>query len=124
MAGGLVYGFFCAVLFIALKNSLPYLFTNNSEVTAMASALLIFGAVFQVSDTSQAIGVGLLRGIKEVKLPTAYVAIAYWIIGIPIGYYLAFKHNMGASGIWIGFVAGLTVSAMLLNLRFLNKTKF
>jgi MATE family multidrug resistance protein len=123
IAGGLIYGFFCAGLFIALKNVLPFIFTNDVKVTAMASTLLIFGALFQVSDTSQAIGVGLLRGIKEVKLPTAFVGIAYWLIGIPTGYYLAFKINMGASGIWIGFVAGLTVSALLLNKRFLNKTK-
>jgi MATE family multidrug resistance protein len=123
MAGGLIYGSICAISFILLRNALPFLFTSNIQVTTMASTLLMFAALFQVSDASQAIGVGLLRGIKEVKLPTAFVGIAYWIIGIPTGYYLAFKMNMGASGIWTGFVAGLTVSALLLNARFLNKTR-
>jgi MATE family multidrug resistance protein len=121
--GGLIYGLSCAILFILFRNLLPFIFTNDIDVAAITSSLLILGALFQVSDSSQAIGVGLLRGIKEVKLPTLFVGIAYWVIGIPTGYYLAFKLNMGARGIWIGFVAGLTVSAILLNIRFLNKTK-
>lgn len=123
IAGALSYGTFCAVLFITLRSYLPYLFTDNTVVAATAGSLLIFGALFQVSDTSQAIAVGLLRGIKDVKLPTAFVGIAYWIIGIPTGYFLAFELKLGASGIWIGFVAGLTVSSVLLNARFLSKTK-
>ncbi len=123
MAGGLLYGIFCGLLFILMKNQLPRLFTNNNEVAAIASGLLIMGALFQISDATQAIGVGLLRGVRDVKLPTAFVAIAYWVIGIPVGYYLAFKMKMGATGIWIGFIFGLTVSSILLNSRFLNKTK-
>ena len=121
--GGLAYGFICALLFVALQSYLPFIFTNNTEVAAIASTLLVLGALFQISDATQAIGVGLLRGIRDVKLPTAFVAIAYWVIGIPVGYYLAFKLNLGASGIWIGFIAGLTASSVLLNMRFLNKTK-
>lgn len=123
IVGGLVYGSICGLLFILLRNYLPFGFTKNNEVAAIASTLLIFGALFQVSDATQAIGVGLLRGRKDVKLPTLFVAIAYWVIGIPVGYYLSFKANMGAPGIWLGFVAGLTVSSILLNYRFLNKSK-
>jgi MATE family multidrug resistance protein len=81
------------------------------------------GAIFQISDATQAIGVGLLRGIKDAKIPTLFVAIAYWIIGIPVGYFLSFQFGMGPSGIWIGFITGLTVSSILLNGRFLKKSK-
>jgi MATE family multidrug resistance protein len=112
----------CGVFFIVFRDSLPKLFNDNAEVVAIATTLLVWGAVFQISDATQAIGVGLLRGIRDVKLPTAFVAIAYWVIGIPAGYYLAFPMKMGASGIWLGFVCGLTVSSVLLNYRFLNKT--
>jgi MATE family multidrug resistance protein len=119
--GGLVYGSICGILFIGFSNYLPLGFTNNADVAAIASTLLIYGALFQISDATQAIGVGLLRGRKDVKLPTLFVAIAYWIIGIPVGYYLSFTLKMGANGIWLGFVAGLTVSSILLNLRFLKK---
>lgn len=121
ITGGLIYGLICAILFVVLRNVLPVLFTNNKEVAAVSSYLLVFAALFQVSDATQAIGVGLLRGIRDVKLPTAFVAIAYWILGIPVGYFLAFPLNMGASGIWLGFVIGLTASSVLLNTRFLKK---
>ncbi len=123
MLGGLAYGLICGIFFILFKNQLPYLFTNNLGVATISSTLLVLGAFFQISDATQAIGVGLLRGIRDVKLPTVFVAVAYWVIGIPIGYYLAFTMQMGASGIWIGFIIGLTVSSILLNLRFLNKSK-
>jgi MATE family multidrug resistance protein len=121
--GGLIYGSVCAILFIALRNSLPLLFTNNTGVAAVSSSLLVFAALFQISDATQSIGVGLLRGIKDVKLPTAFVAIAYWFIGIPVGYFLSFPLGMGASGIWLGFVTGLTASSILLNTRFLKRSK-
>lgn len=123
LIGGLAYGTICGILFIIFQHKLPYFFTNNAEVAAIASGLLVLGAIFQISDATQAIGVGLLRGIKDVKLPTAFVAIAYWLIGIPVGYMLSFKLKMGPAGIWIGFITGLTVSSVLLNGRFLNKTK-
>ncbi|HEX8332750.1 MAG TPA: MATE family efflux transporter [Segetibacter sp.] len=123
MGTSLIYGLICAILFVAFRDSLPRIFNNNAIVVSIASTLLLWGALFQISDATQAVGVGLLRGIRDVKLPTAFVAIAYWVIGIPVGYYLAFEIEMGASGIWLGFVSGLTVSSILLNSRFLNKTK-
>jgi MATE family multidrug resistance protein len=123
IAGGLAYGLACGILFIIFQHQLPFAFTNNYEVASMASTLLVMGAIFQISDATQAIGVGLLRGIKDAKVPTLFVAIAYWVIGIPVGYFLSFKINMGASGIWIGFITGLTVSSILLNSRFLKKSK-
>lgn len=123
IAVGLFYGLICALFFIIFRHSLPKLFNNNVDVLAIATTLLVWGALFQISDATQAIGVGLLRGIRDVKLPTVFVAIAYWVIGIPVGYFLAFPFGMGASGIWIGFVSGLTVSSILLNYRFLSKSK-
>lgn len=123
ISGGLIYGLICGILFVILRNILPLIFTNNPEVASVSSSLLVFAALFQISDATQSIGVGLLRGIKDVKIPTAFVAIAYWLIGIPVGYFLSFKLNMGASGIWLGFVTGLTASSVLLNTRFLKKSK-
>lgn len=120
--GGLTFGVMCGLLFIVFKDHLPYWFTKNAEVAQVAGILLIVAAIFQISDATQAIGVGLLRGIRDVKLPTLYVAIAYWVIGIPVGYLLAFTFNWGVTGIWVGFVSGLSVSSLLLNKRFLNRT--
>lgn len=123
ISGGLIYGSVCGLLFIIFRNVLPLLFTNNAEVAAVSSSLLVFAALFQISDATQSISVGLLRGIKDVKLPTVFVAIAYWLIGIPVGYFLSFTLKMGAAGIWLGFVTGLTASSILLNTRFLKKSK-
>ncbi|MEJ7740671.1 MAG: MATE family efflux transporter [Chitinophagaceae bacterium] len=116
----LVYGTFCALGFILFRYELPKAFNKNAEVLQMASLLLLFAAVFQISDSTQAIGAGLLRGIKDVKIPTLLIAIAYWVIGLPAGYALAFVFNMGASGMWLGFIIGLTLASGFLIIRFLR----
>jgi len=116
--GGLIYGVLAALLLIILGVYLPYIFTKNDMVAKSATLLLIYAALFQISDSTQAIGVGLCRGVRDVIRPTIYVAIAYWGIGIPIGYFLAFPYHLGVVGIWIGFVTGLSFSAILLNYRF------
>ncbi len=114
----LIYGGFCAIIFIIFRNQLPYLFNDEHKVVSLASFLLLFAAIFQVSDSTQATSAGLLRGIKDVKVPTVFIAIAYWVIGIPVGCLLAFYYKMGAVGIWIGFIVGLSFSALFLSLRF------
>ena len=121
---GLIYGVMAGLLLILLGRYLSDIFSTNKEVISLATSLLVFAAIFQVSDATQAIGVGLCRGVKDVIRPTIYVAIAYWIIGIPIGYLLAFHFNMGAAGVWIGLVLGLTISSILLNFRFFKNLKF
>ncbi|MBA4166483.1 MAG: MATE family efflux transporter [Chitinophagaceae bacterium] len=119
----LVYGMFCALFFIAFRYSLPKVFNENILVVETASLLLLFAAFFQISDSTQAIGAGLLRGIKDVKVPTILVAVAYWVIGIPVGYVLAFNFGLGASGMWLGLTLGLTMSSLFLMLRFLTMSK-
>jgi MATE family multidrug resistance protein len=114
----LIYGTFCAITFVLLRNQLPLIFNGNTKVVQMASYLLLFAALFQISDSTQAVSAGLLRGIKDVKVPTVFIAIAYWAVGIPVGCLLAFYFKMGAAGIWSGFIAGLTFSATFLTLRF------
>ena len=120
---GLLYGAFSGLLLIAFGKYLPYVFTQNGAVVEAATTLLLFAAIFQISDATQAIGVGLCRGVKDVIWPTVYVAIAYWVIGIPIGYLLAFTYKMGAAGIWIGLVIGLSASSILLNYRFFKRIR-
>ena len=102
---------------------LPPVFNKEPQVVATASYLLLFAAIFQISDSSQAVGAGLLRGLKDVKVPTFFIAVAYWAIGIPAGYYLAFHAGMGAAGIWTGFIVGLSAAAIFLLFRFLKMTR-
>jgi MATE family multidrug resistance protein len=119
----LIYGTFCLIVFMCFNNHLPKFFNDEVEVIEIAATLLFWAAIFQISDSVQAISAGLLRGIKDVKMPTVFIFIAYWVIGIPLGYYLAFYKGFGASGIWIGFILGLTTSAIFLSLRFLHLSK-
>lgn len=119
----LLYGLFCAICFTVFRSQLPHLFNDNAQVLQMASLLLLFAAIFQISDSTQAIGSGLLRGIKDVKIPTTLVAIAYWGIGLPVGYVLAFHFNMGAAGMWLGLITGLTFNSIFLIIRFLRMTR-
>ncbi|MFT4030795.1 MAG: MATE family efflux transporter [Siphonobacter sp.] len=119
----LLYGTFCAISFSLLRNVLPELFNKNNQVVELASLLLLFAAVFQISDATQAIGAGLLRGIKDVTTPTVLIGIAYWIVGLPLGYTLAFHFRMGTSGMWLGLISGLTFASIFLLTRFLKMAK-
>ncbi len=117
------YGIFCALFFAIFSNVLPGFFTKEPEVMKLSALLLLFAAVFQISDSTQAIGAGLLRGIKDVKKPTWLIGIAYWVIGIPVGYFCAVFFNLGAVGMWLGLILGLTFSSLFLISRFLKQVK-
>ena len=109
--------------FILLNNFLPTLYIDDEVVISIASRLIIIAALFQLSDGTQAVGIGILRGLTDVKGPTIITFIAYWIISLPIAYLLAFNFKLGVDGVWIGLLIGLTVSAILLTLRFNHKSK-
>ncbi len=111
------------LVFIAFRNSLPMLYIDDETVISIASSLLIIAALFQLSDGVQAVGIGILRGLTDVKIPTAITFIAYWVVGLPTGYFLGFNLGYDVQGVWIGLLAGLTTSAVLLTLRFNIKSK-
>ena len=118
LISGVAYGIFGATIFILFRNILPRAFNSNADVLSLSAVLMLYAAIFQMSDATQAIGAGLLRGIKDVRIPTLYIATAYWAVGIPLGCVMAFTFKMGAAGMWIGFVGGLTFSSIFLNRRF------
>mgnify|MGYP003422865186 FL=1 len=109
--------------FILLNNFLPTLYIDDEAVISIASRLIIIAALFQLSDGTQAVGIGVLRGLTDIKGPTIITFVAYWIISLPIAYLLAFNFNLGVDGVWIGLLIGLTASAILLTLRFNYKSR-
>lgn len=113
----------CGVLFIFARHKLPALYIQDVEVINQAAQLLLVAAAFQVVDGVQAVGVGLLRGMEDVKRPTLYVMIAYWVLALPLGGLLAFTFDMGALGLWIALALGLAASAGLLSYRFFRLTR-
>lgn len=111
---------FFTIIFAVFKNQLPYLFLKQEqiEVAKIASSLLIIAGVFQISDGLQAVVLASLRGLQDVIVPTYITFFAYWIVGFPISYYLGLHTELKTFGIWVGLLISLSLSALLLFLRF------
>ena len=107
-----------AVVMIGFRNYIPLLFTHDQEVIVIASQLVVLAGVLQLADGLQVVAASMLRGITDVKVPMIIAMFSYTIVCLSIGLFLAFPMGMGAVGIWIGFVVGLSVAAICLHTRF------
>lgn len=107
-----------AALMIGLRHYIPMLFTEDQEVIAIASKLIVIAGLFQYADGLQAVGAAMLRGITDVKVPMLIAFVAYILVGLSVGLVCAFPMGMGAAGIWIGFIFGLSLAALCFHIRF------
>jgi MATE family multidrug resistance protein len=112
----------CGILFAFANHFIVGLYTNDVRVAQMASNLIWIAALFQLSDGIQCVSLGVLRGIADTKVPTLVTVVAYWIIGIPAGLWMAEYFEIGLYGIWFGLSVGLTFSAIMLTMRFLKES--
>ncbi|MDX5340674.1 MAG: MATE family efflux transporter [Cyclobacteriaceae bacterium] len=115
--------FFCGVIFFAFRFFLPTLYIDDPEVISLSASLLIIAGLFQISDGVQVVGLGVLRGMEDVKVPTLVTLMAYWVLGLPLGYVLAFELGFAEKGIWYGLLIGLTITAVMLFYRFNSFSK-
>jgi MATE family multidrug resistance protein len=113
----------CGILLIVFRQALPILYIENEEVRSIASVLLIIAAAYQISDGLQAVGLGVLRGLTDVKIPTLVTFLAFWVVAIPLGYYLGFTLEIGVNGVWYALCLGLTLAAIFHIWRFNRLTK-
>lgn len=121
----ILMGLSCAVgtgiFTILFREQITELYTSDSSVAAISTQLLIIAAIYQITDSVQVIGGGILRGYKDMKAIFTCTFIAYWILGLPAGYVLAatdiIVDRMGVYGYWIGFIIGLTSAAIMLSVR-------
>ncbi len=115
---GLVLSMCSAILTLIFKADIAMLYTNNQDVINLALTLMLFAALYQCVDAIQVVAAGALRGYKEMSAIFTRTFIAYWIVGLPLGYTLAMTRliiePLGAKGFWIGLTVGLTVAAILL----------
>jgi len=109
------------LIFIIFRHTLVSWYIDDPVVQQLAAGLLIIAAIFQIFDGVQAVGVGILRGILDAKIPTIITFVAYWILSLPVGYVIGFKMGYGVNGVWIGFVSGLGSAAIMLTYRFYKK---
>lgn len=129
---GILLAITFAVMFLIFHDQLPKLYLDyndaenaldNREVMQIASRLLLVAAVFQISDSIQVLVLGALRGLQDVKIPMFLVFISYWVVGFPVSWFLGKAEVYGSFGIWLGLLAGLTMAAILLYIRFHFLTK-
>lgn len=107
-----VFGQAMVGLFLAPDNP------ERAIIVPLGVTLLYVAALFQLADGGQAMAMGLLRGIQDTRMPMVIAAVSYWLIGIPVGYALAFLAGYEGVGLWLGMVAGLGVAAGALLVRF------
>lgn len=109
----LMTNFLTMCCFIGLRHWIPLLFTSDTAVAAVAAQLFIMAGLYQFSDGLQVVLLGVLRGMQDVKIVMRYAFVSYIVINLPVGYLCAFTLGMGAPGLWVGFIFGLGVAALL-----------
>jgi multidrug resistance protein, MATE family len=118
---GLTLALFTALFTVLGRQWIASLYSQDLAVIALASHLMIFAAVYQISDTIQVVASSALRGYKDTKVIFFITMVAYWGLGLPTGVILGltdwFCPKMGPIGFWIGFIVGLTSAALLLGIR-------
>ncbi len=107
-----------ASAFWLLPETIVSLYTSDEAVTAMAVQILAMAALFQLSDGLQVSATGALRGLKDTRIPLIANLVSYWGVGLVLAYLLGFVWETGPVSIWAGLIAGLTVAAVLHNIRF------
>ena len=107
-----------ALVLVSSAGWLASLFTTDPAVIALATLLMAYAAVFQYPDGFQAMSAGALRGLKDTRVPMFSTVLAYWGLGLPLGYWLGVVGGQGAPGLWTGLILGLSVAATLLGWRF------
>lgn len=121
----------CAVvaasLLLLLRHQVPRIYTDDATVQVMAAGLLLYAALYQLSDAFQVTANGVLRGFEDTTVPMLYTLLAYWGIGLPVGIVLGrtdlLVPAMGPAGFWIGLLAGLTSAAVLLGWRLRHRLR-
>ncbi|MBD1384870.1 MATE family efflux transporter [Mucilaginibacter rigui] len=119
----IVFMSFTAIIFTLFNQYFPWIYTSDKTVITIAAQLLIVAAFFQLFDGTQVVGLGILRGMGDVNMPTVITFISYWVIGLPIAYLLGIHFSFGVMGVWYGLVLGLMASSIMLFLRFQKISK-
>lgn len=118
---GMLIACFSATFMWLGREPIATLYTNDLEVIALAASLIVYAALFQVSDAIQVTAAGALRGYQDTRVTMLITLVAYWGIGLPVGYSLGLSDWLGEpagpAGLWQGLIVGLTCAAILLGIR-------
>ncbi len=106
------------VSFLLFPGSIVALYIEDPAVISIATTLVFFAGLFQLADAMQASSISLLRSLNDVLRPSVISFVAFWVIGLPIGYWLAVHQGWNAKGIWMGYLIALIIQAGLFLRRF------
>ncbi len=118
-----VWNICAAIFFLAMRTQIPQFFSTNEEVIDLASILIMTVVAYQIPDGIQCIGIGILRGMQDVKRIPFIAFVSYWIFNIPVGYFCAIHLNMGAKGLYMGFFSGFALACSLIIWRIKYRQK-
>jgi MATE family multidrug resistance protein len=107
-----------AVVLLVLRDQIIMLYTDDPVVTGIALSLLLVAAIFQVADGVQISAAAALRAYKDTRWPMAINLFAFWCVALPLAYLAAIRYQLPANQIWVAFIAGLVIAAVLLTWRF------
>ncbi len=111
------------LLLWVFRSEIVALYTSDPMVTQIALYLVLFAVAYQLMDAWQISAAGCLRGMQDTKGPMWITMIAYWLIAFPVGVYLSRFGDMGAAGVWVGLIVGLSVACVLLLARLYGNNK-
>lgn len=118
---GIGFGALTALGMVMLNETVVAYYNDDLDVQKLAAHLLLFAACYQITDALQVTAAGSLRGYHDTRVTLLITFVAYWVIGLPIGYVLGLTDwlipRIGVAGFWVGFIAGLSSAAVLLNIR-------
>ncbi len=115
------FALFIALLTVLCRKGIVAIYTEDVAVAALAAQLLLYQAAYQIVDGLQVTGIGVLRGHNDTRVISAICFVAYWIIGLPLGFALARTNllvsSMGAAGFWVAYIVALGFGAVCYLLR-------
>jgi MATE family multidrug resistance protein len=112
-----------AVTFVVWPRPLIELYTSDARVLAVGPALLGIVAAFEVFDGIQTVSTGALRGLGETRAPMLANLVGYWVLGLPLGFFLCFEMRWGIYGLWIGLTVALIAIALAVLVRWQRDSK-
>ncbi len=125
---GVGFAVLAAIIFVLFPVPLISMYLDKANpdahlIITYGTPLLVVAAAFQLVDSLQAVGSGLLRGMKDTQVPMYIAMFSYWAVGVPAAYIFGFVMDFGGQGVWSGLALGLAVAAILMNWRYFHREK-
>jgi MATE family, multidrug efflux pump len=111
---GAAFMLLCAVALLVFPRAIARIYTPDPAVIRSTITLLAAGAAFQLFDGIQTVATGALRGAGDTRTPMFCHFTAYWVIGLPLGWWLCFRREWGAFGLWSGLSLALILIGIVL----------